>query len=164
MNIQEYITEQLASGRTMEDIMKEMTASANAAEKAYEASKVKVKDYTKPLNFDNEVLCAIRDNKLSAETVADVFLYWMGSISSEFITILTPKELDTLRSELVKELDTAVNYIGRISNIMNDEAKNDWDKLMALTADLLDSKLTGAKVKIKTDSDKIAESMRKLGF
>lgn len=47
---------------------------------------------------------------------------------------------------------------------MNDDTKNDWDKLMALTADLLDSKLTGAKVKIKTDSDKIAESMRKLGL
>lgn len=164
MNIQKYIADQLASGRTMEDIMKDITASANAAEKEYEALKVKVKDYTRPLNLDNEVLTAIHKNEISAETVADIFMYWLGKNTSDFILTLSDKELDVMRSEFVSELKNAETSLTRFVKIISDDTKNDFDKFYALTADLLDMKLSKPKAKIKTDAEKIADSMRKLGF
>lgn len=164
MNIQEYITEQLASGRTMEDIMKEMTASANAAEKAYEASKVKVKDYSQPLRNDPEVMRAIANDEVSSLLLADIVFYWLEKQSPGFSTTIGIEDLDALRTSLANELDVAVSYVNRITTVLANKEMSDMDKLWALGAELMDMKLAPAKTKVKNDSERILNSMKKLGF
>lgn len=162
MNIQEYIQAQLAAGHTMEDIMNDITASANAVEKAFNAAKVK--DYTRPMNLDNEILTAIHKDTLTSELIADIFLYWIGKNTPEILLSYTDKELVTARNDLANELKDAMDAVGRFVKIVNDDTKNDFDKLYALTAEMVDSKLNKSKAKVKNDEERISEMMRKLGF
>lgn len=162
MNIQAYIQTQLSAGRTMEDIMNEVTAYANAAEKAFNAAKAK--DYTRPMNLDNEILTAIHKDTLTPELIADIFLYWIGKNTPEVILEFSDKELVTVRNDLANELKDAMDSVGRFVKIVNDNTKNDFDKLYALTAEMMDSKLNKSKAKVKNDEERISEMMRKLGF
>ena len=162
MNIQEYIQAQLAAGHTMEDIMNDITASANAAEKAFNAAKAK--DYTRPMNLDNEILTAIHKDALTSELIADIFLYWIGKNTPEVLFSYTDKELVTARNDLANELQDVMDAVGRFVKIVNDDTKNDFDKLYALTTEMVDSKLNKSKAKVKNDEERISEMMRKLGF
>ena len=162
MNIQEYIQAQLAAGHTMEDIMNDITASANAAEKAFNAAKAK--DYTRPMNLDNEILTAIYKDTLTPELIVDIFFYWMGKNAPEVILEFSDKELVAARNDSANELKDAMDTVGRFVKIVNDDTKNDFDKLYSLTAEMVDSKLNKSKTKVKSDSERISEMMRKLAF
>ena len=164
MDIKSYIATELEKGQSMEDIMASITASANAAEKEYEASRVKVKDYSLPMSLDNEILMAIARNEVTSLQLSDIIFYWIEKEASGSLSSLTPNELDAARTALAKELTEAVYSISRISKILSNSEMSDLDKLMTLGAEMVDMKLSPAKKKIKTDSEKITEAMRKLGF
>ena len=168
MDIKAYIAAELERGQTMEDIMSSITASANAAEKEYEAAKVKVKNYSQPLRNDKEIIDAIIADEVTAGLLADICLYWFDKESHGIFTGLTPKEVDTVRSDLAKELKSLALSFARFSKIMSDDSKSDFDKLCLMTNELIDMGLTSksnrAKEKIKSDSERINDMMRKLGF
>lgn len=164
MDIKSYIATELEKGQSMEDIMASITASANAAEKEYEASRVKVKDYSLPMSLDNEILMAISRNEVTSLQLSDIIFYWIEKEASGSLSSLTPNELDAARTVLAKELTEAVHSISRISKILSNSEMSDLDKLMTLGAEMVDMKLSPTKKKIKTDSEKITEVMRKLGF
>lgn len=164
MDIKSYIAEELAKGQSMEDIMASIAASANAAEKEYEASKVKVKNYSLPLSLDNEILMAISRNEVTSLQLSDIIFYWIEKEASGSLSSLTPNEVDAARTTLANELTEAVHSISRITKILSNSEMSDLDKLMTLGAEMVDMKLSPAKKKIKTDSEKINEMMRKLGF
>lgn len=164
MDIKSYIATELEKGQSMEDIMASITASANAAEKEYEASKVKVKNYSLPLSLDNEILMAISRNEVTSLQLSDIIFYWIEKEASGSLSSLTPNEVDAARTTLAKELTEAVYSISRISKILSNSEMSDLDKLMTLGAEMVDMKLSPTKKKIKTDSEKITEAMRKLGF
>lgn len=164
MDIKSYIATELEKGQSMEDIMASITASANAAEKEYEASRVKVKDYSLPMSLDNEILMAISRNEVTSLQLSDIIFYWIEKEASGSLSSLTPNELDAARTALAKELAEVVHSITRISKILSDSEMSDLDKLMTLGAEMVDMKLSPTKKKIKTDSEKITEVMRKLGF
>ena len=164
MDIKSYIATELEKGQSMEDIMASITASANAAEKEYEASRVKVKDYSLPMSLDNEILMAISRNEVTSLQLSDIIFYWIEKEASGSLSSLTPNELDAARTALAKELTEVVHSIVRISKILSDSERSDLDKLMTLGAEMVDMKLSPTKKKIKTDSEKITEAMRKLGF
>lgn len=164
MDIKSYIATELEKGQSMEDIMASITASANAAEKEYEASKVKVKNYSLPLSLDNEILMAISRNEVTSLQLSDIIFYWIEKEASGSLSSLTPNELDAARTALAKELTEAVYSISRITKILSNSEMSDLDKLMTLGAEMVDMKLSPTKKKIKTDSEKITEAMRKLGF
>jgi hypothetical protein len=164
MDIKSYIATELEKGQSMEDIMASITASANAAEKEYEASRVKVKNYSLPMSLDNEILMAISRNEVTSLQLSDIIFYWIEKEASGSLSSLTPNEVDAARTTLAKELTEAVHSISRISKILSNSEMSDLDKLMTLGAEMVDMKLSPAKKKIKTDSEKITEAMRKLGF
>lgn len=164
MDIKSYIATELEKGRSMEDIMASITASANAAEKEYEASRVKVKNYSLPMSLDNEILMAISRNEVTSLQLSDIIFYWIEKEASGSLSSLTPNELDAARTALAKELAEVVHSISRISKILSNSEMSDLDKLMTLGAEMVDMKLSPTKKKIKTDSEKITEAMRKLGF
>ena len=164
MDIKGYIVAQLKSGQSMEDIMADISTLANTAEKEYEASKVKVKNYSQPLSLDNEILMAISRNEVTSLQLSDIIFYWIEKEASGSLSSLTPNELDAARTALAKELTEAVHSISRISKILSNSEMSDLDKLMTLGAEMVDMKLSPTKKKIKTDSEKITEVMRKLGF
>jgi hypothetical protein len=164
MDIKSYIATELEKGQSMEDIMASITASANAAEKEYEASRVKVKDYSLPMSLDNEILMAISRNEVTSLQLSDIIFYWIEKEASGSLSSLTPNEVDAARTTLAKELTEAVHSISRISKILSNSEMSDLDKLMTLGAEMVDMKLSPTKKKIKTDSEKITEAMRKLGF
>lgn len=164
MDIKSYIAEELAKGQSMEDIMANITASANAAEKEYEASKVKVKDYTQPLRTDLEVMRAIADDEVSSLLLADIILYWFEKQSPGFSTTIGTEDLDAVRTTLANELTAGVSSVNRITTVLANKEMSDMDKLFALGAELMDMKLAPAKTKVKSDSEKILNSMKKLGF
>lgn len=164
MDIKSYIATELEKGQSMEDIMASITASANAAEKEYEASRVKVKDYSLPMSLDNEILMAISRNEVTSLQLSDIIFYWIEKEASGSLSSLTPNEVDAARTTLAKELTEAVHSISRISKILSNSEMSDLDKLMTLGAEMVDMKLSPTKKKIKTDSEKITEVMRKLGF
>jgi hypothetical protein len=164
MDIKSYIATELEKGQSMEDIMASITASANAAEKEYEASRVKVKNYCQPLALDNEILMAISRNEVTSLQLSDIIFYWIEKEASGSLSSLTPNEVDAARTTLAKELTEAVHSISRISKILSNSEMSDLDKLMTLGAEMVDMKLSPTKKKIKTDSEKITEAMRKLGF
>ena len=164
MDIKSYIATELEKGQSMEDIMASITASANAAEKEYEASRVKVKDYSLPMSLDNEILMAISRNEVTSLQLSDIIFYWIEKEASGSLSSLTPNELDAARTALAKELAEVVHSISRISKILSNSEMSDLDKLMTLGAEMVDMKLSPTKKKIKTDSEKITEVMRKLGF
>lgn len=164
MDIKSYIATELEKGQSMEDIMASITASANAAEKEYEASRVKVKDYSLPMSLDNEILMAISRNEVTSLQLSDIIFYWIEKEASGSLSSLTPNELDAARTALAKELAEVVHSISRISKILSNSEMSDLDKLMTLGAEMVDMKLSPTKKKIKTDSEKITEAMRKLGF
>ena len=164
MDIKGYIVAQLKSGQSMEDIMADISTLANTAEKEYEASRVKVKDYSLPMSLDNEILMAISRNEVTSLQLSDIIFYWIEKEASGSLSSLTPNELDAARTALAKELAKAVHSISRISKILSNSEMSDLDKLMTLGAEMADMKLSPTKKKIKTDSEKITEAMRKLGF
>jgi hypothetical protein len=164
MDIKSYIATELEKGQSMEDIMTSITASANAAEKEYEASRVKVKNYSLPMSLDNEILMAISRNEVTSLQLSDIIFYWIEKEASGSLSSLTPNEVDAARTTLAKELTEAVHSISRISKILSNSEMSDLDKLMTLGAEMVDMKLSPTKKKIKTDSEKITEAMRKLGF
>lgn len=164
MDIKSYIATELEKGQSMEDIMASITASANAAEKEYEASRVKVKNYSLPMSLDNEILMAISRNEVTSLQLSDIIFYWIEKEASGSLSSLTPNELDAARTTLANELTEAVHSISRITKILSNSEMSDLDKLMTLGAEMVDMKLSPAKKKIKTDSEKITEAMRKLGF
>jgi hypothetical protein len=164
MDIKSYIATELEKGQSMEDIMASITASANAAEKEYEASRVKVKNYSLPMSLDNEILMAISRNEVTSLQLSDIIFYWIEKEAAGSLSSLTPNEVDAARTALAKELTEAVYSISRISKILSNSEMSDLDKLMTLGAEMVDMKLSPAKKKIKTDSEKITEAMRKLGF
>lgn len=164
MDIKSYIATELEKGQSMEDIMASITASANAAEKEYESSKVKVKNYSLPLSLDNEILMAISRNEVTSLQLSDIIFYWIEKEASGSLSSLTPNELDAARTALANELAEAVHSISRITKILSNSEMSDLDKLMTLGAEMVDMKLSPAKKKIKTDSEKINEAMRKFGF
>jgi hypothetical protein len=164
MDIKSYIATELEKGQSMEDIMASITASANAAEKEYEASRVKVKNYSLPMSLDNEILMAISRNEVTSLQLSDIIFYWIEKEASGSLSSLTPNEVDAARTTLAKELTEAVHSISRISKILSNSEMSDLDKLMTLGAEMVDMKLSPTKKKIKTDSEKITEAMRKLGF
>ena len=164
MDIKSYIATELEKGQSMEDIMASITASANAAEKEYEASRVKVKNYSLPMSLDNEILMAISRNEVTSLQLSDIIFYWIEKEASGSLSSLTPNEVDAARTALAKELTEAVHSISRITKILSNSEMSDLDKLMTLGAEMVDMKLSPAKKKIKTDSEKITEAMRKLGF
>ena len=164
MDIKGYIVAQLKSGQSMEDIMADISTLANTAEKEYEASKVKVKNYSQPLSLDNEILMAISRNEVTSLQLSDIIFYWIEKEASGSLSSLTPNELDAARTTLAKELTEVVHSISRISKILSNSEMSDLDKLMTLGAEMVDMKLSPTKKKIKTDSEKITEVMRKLGF
>lgn len=164
MDIKSYIATELEKGQSMEDIMASITASANAAEKEYEASRVKVKDYSLPMSLDNEILMAISRNEVTSLQLSDIIFYWIEKEASGSLSSLTPNELDAARTALANELAEAVHSISRITKILSNSEMSDLDKLMTLGAEMVDMKLSPTKKKIKTDSEKITEVMRKLGF
>ena len=164
MDIKSYIAEELAKGQSMEKIMASIAASANAAEKEYEASKVKVKDYSQPLRNDPEVMRAIADDEVSSLLLADIVFYWLEKQSPGFSTTIGIEDLDALRTSLANELDVAVSSVNRITTVLANKEMSDMDKLWALGAELMDMKLAPAKTKVKNDSERILNSMKKLGF
>lgn len=164
MDIKGYIVAQLKSGQSMEDIMADISTLANTAEKEYEASRVKVKDYSLPLALDNEILMAISRNEVTSLQLSDIIFYWIEKEASGSLSSLTPNEVDAARTTLAKELTEAVHSVSRISKILSNSEMSDLDKLMTLGAEMVDMKLSPTKKKIKTDSEKITEVMRKLGF
>ena len=164
MDIKGYIVAQLKSGQSMEDIMADISTLANTAEKEYEASKVKVKNYSQPLSLDNEILMAISRNEVTSLQLSDIIFYWIEKEAPGSFSSLTPNALDAARTTLANELAEAVHSITRISKILSDSEMSDLDKLMTLGAEMVDMKLSPTKKKIKTDSEKITEAMRKLGF
>ena len=164
MDIKSYIAEELAKGQSMEDIMASITASANAAEKEYKASKVKVKDYSQPLWADREVINAIADDEVSSLLLADIVFYWFEKQSPGFSTTIGIEDLDTLRTSLANELNEAMFSVNRVARVLANKEMSDMDKLWALGAELMDMKLAPAKTKVKNDSEKILNSMKKLGF
>lgn len=164
MDIKTYIATELEKGQSMEDIMASITASANAAEKEYEASRVKVKNYSLPMSLDNEILTAISRNEVTSLQLSDIIFYWIEKEASGSLSSLTPNELDAARTALANELAEAVYSISRITKILSNSEMSDLDKLMTLGAEMVDMKLSPTKKKIKTDSEKITEVMRKLGF
>lgn len=164
MDIKTYIATELEKGQSMEDIMASITASANAAEKEYEASRVRVKNYSQPLSLDNEILMAISRNEVTSLQLSDIIFYWIEKEASGSLSSLTPNELDAARTALANELAEAVHSISRITKILSNSEMSDLDKLMTLGAEMVDMKLSPAKKKIKTDSEKITEAMRKFGF
>ena len=164
MDIKSYIAEELAKGQSMEDIMASITASANAAEKEYEASKVKVKDYSQPLRNDLEVMRAISEDKVSSLLIADIVFYWFEKQSPGFSTTIGIEDLDTLRTSLANELNEAMFSVNRVARVLANKEMSDMDKLWALGAELMDMKLAPAKTKVKNDSERILNSMKKLGF
>lgn len=111
MDIKSYIATELEKGQSMEDIMASITASANAAEKEYEASRVKVKDYSLPMSLDNEILMAISRNEVTSLQLSDIIFYWIEKEASGSLSSLTPNELDAARTVLAKELAEAVHSI-----------------------------------------------------
>ena len=164
MDIKGYIVAQLKSGQSMEDIMADISTLANTAEKEYEASRVKVKDYSLPMSLDNEILMAISRNEVTSLQLSDIIFYWIEKEASGSLSSLTPNELDAARTALAKELTEAVHSVSRISKILSNSEMSDLDKLMTLGAEMVDMKLSPTKKKIKTDNEKITEVMRKLGF
>ena len=164
MDIKGYIVAQLKSGQSMEDIMADISTLANTAEKEYEASKVKVKDYSQPLRNDPEVMRAIADDEVSSLLLADIVFYWLEKQSPGFSTTIGIEDLDALRTSLANELDVAVSSVNRITTVLANKEMSDMDKLWALGAELMDMKLAPAKTKVKNDSEKILNSMKKLGF
>lgn len=164
MDIKSYIAEELAKGQSMEDIMASITASANAAEKEYEASKVKVKDYSQPLRNDPEVMRAISEDEVSSLLIADIVFYWFEKQSPGFSTTIGIEDLDTLRTSLANELNEAMFSVNRVARVLANKEMSDMDKLWALGAELMDMKLAPAKTKVKNDSERILNSMKKLGF
>ena len=164
MDIKGYIVAQLKSGQSMEDIMADISTLANTAEKEYEASRVKVKDYSLPMSLDNEILMAISRNEVTSLQLSDIIFYWIEKEASGSLSSLTPNEVDAARTTLAKELTEAVHSVSRISKILSNSEMSDLDKLMTLGAEMVDMKLSPTKKKIKTDNEKITEAMRKLGF
>ena len=164
MDIKGYIVAQLKSGQSMEDIMADISTLANTAEKEYEASRVKVKDYSLPMSLDNEILMAISRNEVTSLQLSDIIFYWIEKEASGSLSSLTPNEVDAARTTLAKELTEAVHSVSRISKILSNSEMSDLDKLMTLGAEMVDMKLSPTKKKIKTDNEKITEVMRKLGF
>ena len=164
MDIKGYIVAQLKSGQSMEDIMADISTLANTAEKEYEASRVKVKDYSLPMSLDNEILMAISRNEVTSLQLSDIIFYWIEKEASGSLSSLTPNEVDAARTTLAKELTEAVHSISRITKILSNSEMSDLDKLMTLGAEMVDMKLSPTKKKIKTDNEKITEVMRKLGF
>ena len=164
MDIKGYIVAQLKSGQSMEDIMADISTLANTAEKEYEASKVKVKNYSLPMSLDNEILMAISRNEVTSLQLSDIIFYWIEKEASGSLSSLTPNEVDAARTTLAKELTEAVHSVSRISKILSNSEMSDLDKLMTLGAEMVDMKLSPTKKKIKTDNEKITEVMRKLGF
>ena len=164
MDIKGYIVAQLKSGQSMEDIMADISTLANTAEKEYEASRVKVKDYSLPMRNDPEVMRAIADNEVSSLLLADIVFYWLEKQSPGFSTTIGIEDLDALRTSLANELDVAVSSVNRITTVLANKEMSDMDKLWALGAELMDMKLAPAKTKVKNDSERILNSMKKLGF
>ena len=117
MDIKSYIAEELAKGQSMEDIMASITASANAAEKEYKASKVKVKDYSQPFWNDPEVMRAIADNEVSSLLLADIVFYWLEKQYPGFSTTISIEDLDALRTSLANELNVAVSSVNRVTTV-----------------------------------------------
>ncbi len=168
MDIKAYIAAELERGQTMEDIMSSITASANAAEKEYEASKVKVKDYSQPLRNDKEIVDAIIGDEVTTEVFSDICMYWLAKEVPGIFNTLAPKEVESLRSSLVRELKGATLSLVRFVKIISDDSKSEIDKLCQLTNELIDMSLTPksnkTKEKVKSDSERINDMMRKLGF
>ena len=164
MDIKGYIVAQLKSGQSMEDIMADISTLANTAEKEYEASKVKVKNYSLPMSLDNEILMAISRNEVTSLQLSDIIFYWIEKEASGSLSTLTLNEVAAARTTLAKELTEAVHSVSRISKILSNSEMSDLDKLMTLGAEMVDMKLSPTKKKIKTDNEKITEVMRKLGF
>ena len=118
--------------------------------------------------YDKEIIDAIIADEVTAELLADICLYWFEKESHGIFTGLTPKEVDTVRSDLAKELNSLASSFARFSKIMSDDSRSDFDKLCLMTNELIDmglaSKTNKTKEKIKSDSERINDMMRKLGF
>ena len=164
MDIKSFIKEELAQGKAVEDILTNFAASAHEAKKEYEAAQLRVKDYSRSIYYDSDVLEAITQNELSAEVIVDIMFYWYTKECPEFWSEFSPKEVDTMRTELVEGLKQVSSVLLSCGKIMTDETLNDLDKLMALEKLGVAASYSEAK-KIKSDTDdRLQDLMRKLGF
>ena len=149
----------------MEEIMASIADSANAAEKAYAASKVK--DYTQPLRSDEEILSAIQSDSYTTTHLAEMILYWLGREYPEFYSDLSADAINPLKDELGNSLAEVGASLGRVVAVLGDNTKTDWEKLFILgteAADMQTFKNNKAKKKILDDSQEIKDMMMKLGF
>ena len=165
MDIQQYIVDQLSTGKTMEEIMASIADSANAAEKAYAASKVK--DYTQPLRSDEEILSAIQSNSYTTAHLAEMILYWLGREYPEFYIDLSAEAINPLKDELGRSLAEVGASLGRVIAVLGDNTKTDWEKLFILGAEAADMqamKRKKPKTDVLDDSQEIKNMMMKLGF
>lgn len=138
MTLEEYILKQLEAGEEIDDIMKQFADAGNSAMKRHE-EKLKasaVKAYDKPISLDADLAKKIRDNALTADLVADVFLYYVGSNNDSFMSGDT-EHIPALKKTLTEAFEGFSQAVVRISKVLSDNTLSKRDKERILLYDML---------------------------